>query len=481
TENFLPKIDGVTRTLMKLLIHLRRGGHHVLVLGPASGMSEYEGAQICGTRGLPLVVYPDLKLNWFNPAFVHRLQEFQPEVIHVVDPIWLCAQSIPMVRYILPEVELVSSYHTNLASYSSLFGFSWLSPAIWAIQRYLHGQAKITFCPSSSTAAMLRSHGFCQPDKPSTSRSGFPSLRVWGRGVDTALFNPSRRDASLRVEWMPELAAGHTKALLAFGGGNAVVLLYVGRLSWEKNLRLLVEAFRGLNELVASRHELSDSAVSAPAPRCKLVFVGSGPARTEIETLCASYALDVAFTGQLRGEALARVFASADVFAFPSWTETFGQVVLEALASGLAVVGLDAEGVCDLVSHGETGLLMPWNLVCGDGDAVSVSPHAFFDPKGPHFAGAVARYRALLAEVVLSPEMRWQMAGRAVEAASKHTWSGAMDVVVKGYREVAAVTRLHRSRKASEPRGALGWLHHAWRKCISVSLVDFPFYHFIGN
>lgn len=141
-----------------------------------------------------------------------------------------------------------------------------------------------------------------------------------------------------------------------------VVLLYVGRISWEKNLRLLVEACRGLEKADGTR------------PACQLVFVGEGPSRPELEVLCRSYGLDAIFMGYRKGEELAAAYASADIFAFPSWyvelppldssrllicggcrTETFGQVVLEALSSGTPVVGLRAEGVCDLVKTGETG------------------------------------------------------------------------------------------------------------------------------
>lgn len=117
-----------------------------------------------------------------------------------------------------------------------------------------------------------------------------------------------------------------------------IVLLYVGRISWEKNLRLLVEAARGLQ--VASE--------DGARPACQLVFVGEGPSRPELEAICAKYELDAIFMGFRGGDELATCYASADIFTFPSWTETFGQVVLESLASGLPVVGLRAEGVCDL-------------------------------------------------------------------------------------------------------------------------------------
>ena len=157
---------------------------------------------------------------------------------------------------------------------------------------------------------------------------GFEHLRIWPRGVDTILFRPERSSAELRSSWLREREQPE----------NKVVLLYVGRVSWEKNLRLLVQAYRGMD------HQY-----------CHLVIVGDGPAHAEMQQELAG--LPVTFTGYLSGKALATAYASADIFAFPSRTETFGQVVLEAMASGLPVVGLLSEGVCDLVTDGRTGLL----------------------------------------------------------------------------------------------------------------------------
>ena len=185
---------------------------------------------------------------------------------------------------------------------------------MWAYNRYIHSQCALTFCPSPSTAAMLRAHGFAH-------------LRIWPRGVDTALFQPARRDGALRATWLTGQTHPEGKA----------ILLYVGRLSWEKNLHLLAQAYRDMDHT-----------------RCYLVIVGGGPARSDLQR--ALHGLPVTFTGYLSGKALAAAYASADVFAFPSTTETFGQVVLEAMASGLPVVGLLAEGVRDLVTDEQTGL-----------------------------------------------------------------------------------------------------------------------------
>src|SRR5450755_4696551 len=189
TENFLPELDGVTRTLARLLEHLQANGHQVLLLGPESGMEEYAGAEVVGTAGLPFPFYPELKFNFFRPLFFRRLYEFRPDIIHLVDPVILGATGVAAARFF--NTPLVSSYHTNLAAYCAHFGFSLLTQPMWLYNRFIHSQCELTFCPSPSTARMLQSQGF-------------EHLRIWPRGVDSALFYPERRDLNLRVGWLSQ-------------------------------------------------------------------------------------------------------------------------------------------------------------------------------------------------------------------------------------------------------------------------------------
>ncbi|GAA6049079.1 hypothetical protein JCM3770_003876 [Rhodotorula araucariae] len=463
TENFLPKIDGLTRTLAMLLEHLQAEGHQALVLGPSTPLTSYAGAEVVSTRGIPLLgVYRGLGLNFLRPRFIRKLRGFAADVILFADPIWLCAQTIPAVQYYFPDTPLVSSYHTNLAMYATLFGFSWLTPFMWGVQRNLHGRCDLTFCPSPSTSRML-------------GAKGFANVRLWPRGVDTDLFRPSARDFALRQSWAVEppdldadrpsprmnasdphgcLAAdeppplalpppytAHSAPHVPGTSPSKIAVLYVGRISWEKNLRLLIEAFRGLHE--------PDPATGRPA--CQLVFVGDGPARAEVESLCEEYKLGARFLGFKKGDELAAAYASADVFAFPSFTETFGQVVSEAQASGLPVVGLRAEGVSDLVEHGRTGLLLDLNHLVSPIDlsepppyACETSPvpanaHALLSPSAPSFPRAVALYRSLLVSISTSHAHRRAMGAAAHDAASKRSWWRAMEDLCDGFRELAAV------------------------------------------
>ncbi|GAA5991230.1 hypothetical protein JCM10908_006596 [Rhodotorula pacifica] len=461
TENFLPKIDGVTRTLAMLLEHLQAEGHEAMVLGPATPLKSYAGAEVVATKGIPLLgVYRGLGLNFLRPRFIRKLREFKPDVIQFTDPIWLCAQTIPMVQLCFPDTPLVSSYHTNLAMYATLFGFSWLTPIMWGLQRNLHGRCDLSFCPSPSTARMLE-------------QQGFENLRIWPRGVDVELFRPEARDYTLRQSWgaepqdldsdrpsprvtaadarrsiddLPPLSLPPPYSVLAppttfsAAGQSKLVVLYVGRISWEKNLRLLIEAFRGLQN--------PDAATNRPA--CQLVFVGDGPARAEAESLCSKYGLGALFLGFRKGEQLAAAYSSSDIFAFPSFTETFGQVVSEAQASGLPVVGLRAEGVSDLVEHGRTGLLLDLNDLARhapdyksaapasavDAHAIPDDVHALLDLNSPTFPVAVDMYRSLLSEMAVNHEHRREMTASAYLVASKRSWFGAMEQLVDGYREL---------------------------------------------
>ena len=264
--------------------------------------------------GFPLPFYPELKFNFFRPLFVRRLNEFRPDLVHLVDPVVLGAAGLGAAR--LLNLPVVSSYHTNLAAYCGHFGFPIFSRPMWNYNRFIHNLCALTFCPSPSTAAML-------------VKQGFEHVRIWPRGVDTDLFSPYRRCAELRASWLQGRGIAE----------DATILLYAGRISWEKNLRLLTQAYRGMD-----------------TSRCHLVIVGDGPALKDVQQ--ELHGLPVTFTGYLTGEQLAMAYASADVFAFPSTSETFGQVVLEAMASALPVVGVYSEGVCDLVQHGRTGYLL---------------------------------------------------------------------------------------------------------------------------
>ncbi|GHJ89291.1 hypothetical protein NliqN6_5693 [Naganishia liquefaciens] len=470
TENFLPKVDGVTRTLARLLTHLEAEGHECMVLGPQTGMSHFASHPLVGTLGVPLVLYPGLKLNFLRPRFLSKIQHWEPDVIHFVDPIWLGGQTMLAMdkgwagrRWAQSgtrtahgeafEGAVVASYHTNLATYATLFGLPWLEPIIWKWQTYLLSKTSLTMCPSPSTAAMLH-----------TKR--VERVRTWPRGVDLPQLYPVKRSEQLRESWgiesIPstesvEQPSKNPKSSFVMpltppltpvtvpadirndrapnSKSERLVALFVSRMSWEKNLLLLIKALT-----------LLPAHLPAGTQTPKMVFVGHGPAQPEIQRVCREKGIDAEFMGYQEKEELARCYASADFFCFPSFTETFGQVVLEALAFGLPVIGLDADGTRDLVKPELTGLLLPlpdgngaqrlrgwpytmrdWHEVCKDASS-------------PLFLHGADGYARLIAKVMVDHELRKKMSRLAcTEGVRGYTWWDAMERCVDGYREALQV------------------------------------------
>lgn len=359
-ETFLPDVNGVTTTLCRLLEHLQREGHEALLFAPHDAPAAYAGVPIVHLGGVPLPMYPEVKLTPPQPGLTAQLRRFRPDLVHLVGPAVMGA-AVPMIarRMRLP---LVASYHTDFAAYSRHYGMGFLQSAVNGWLRWIHNRCLLTLCPSTYTRDSLRS-------------SGFRRLRIWGRGVDTERFHPRHRSAAFRAA--AGLRPGET------------LLLYVGRLAAEKRVDLLPEAIQGL-------------------PGVRLVLVGDGPYRAELERRCQG--LPVHFTGYLKGQELAEAYASADAFVFPSDTDTFGQVIQEAMASGLPVLGARSGGSLDLVRDGVSGRL--------------------FTP------GLASDLRARLRELVADPAARAAMgqAGRA--AAERRSWPAVMGELMGHYAHV---------------------------------------------
>ena len=310
-ETFLPKWDGVAVTLCHLLDHLAQRGHASLMFAPQGAPGHYADTRIVGLPSFPLPFYPDLKL--VHPladsgAIGRALAEFRPDVVHLVNPALLGMTGLRLAHQ--RGVPVVASYHTDIPGYADQYGVSALKGPLWAYFRWLHNQAELNLCPSDYTLVELQQHGF-------------ERVNLWPHGVDTERFSPRYRSA----EWRDRLTDGHREAPL---------LLYVGRLAAEKRidwLRPILDA----------------------APGLRLAIVGDGPMRAALEDQFADTA--TVFTGYLKDLDLSQAYASADLFVFPSASETFGNVVLEAMASGLPVVAARAGGPVDLVRDGVNGYL----------------------------------------------------------------------------------------------------------------------------
>lgn len=307
-ESFLPKVDGIVNTLCRLLEYLDRQGHEALVLAPSGAPSRFAGHRVIGLPALPMPFYPELRVALPTPAALKALLDFQPDLVHLANPMLnsLVAGALARAR----GLPVVASYHTDVPGFARRWGLGPLVPLVWAGMRLTHRDAQINLCPSRATAAELSQHGF-------------GSIAIWGRGVDARRFHPERRSEAWRIR-------------LSDGQPERPLLLYVGRLSPEKRVDWIAP-------LLEAR------------PEIRLAIVGDGPARGELERRFDG--LPAHFCGYLRGDDLAAAYASADFFVFPGANETLGNVVLEAMASGLPVVAPAAGGVLEHVRSGETGLL----------------------------------------------------------------------------------------------------------------------------
>ena len=295
----------------------------MLVVAPdAVGLPEvYEGAEVVPTLSMPLPVYRDMRIGspLVTPHLKERVRRFRPDVIHAANPFVLGRSAFTLARRM--RVPLIASYHTHIAHYTTRYHLSALESTCWAYLRRLHNRALLNLCTS-------------RPVMEELSRRSFERLDLWEPGVDAARFNPAWRSD----EWRTRLTGGRP---------DTTILLSVGRLASEKRLDLLAPALAHL------------------LPGCHLAIVGRGPAEDDVHAAFAG--LPVTFLGPLYGEDLSRAYASADIFALPSPTETLGLVALEAMASGLPVVAARAGGVPDLVADGQTGLL------CVPEDAASLT------------------------------------------------------------------------------------------------------------
>lgn len=308
TETFLPKVDGIVTTLRSLLEHCERRGVDVLVFAPRGAPSHYASARVIGLPGLPAPFYPELRLAPPLLPVGAALDRFGPDLLHAVNPVSLCLSGMRYAQR--RDLPIVASYHTDLAGFASRWGLGAGERLIWRFVRRVHGRADLNLCPSRDTLETL-------------DQQGIPRLAVWGRGVDTRRFHPGRRDDAMRRR-------------LSGGEPERPLLLYVGRLAPEKR----VDWLAGLLDA---------------HPEARLAVVGDGPSRPALESAFAGR--DAVFTGYLHGEELAAAYASADAFPYPGANETFGNVILEAMASGLPVVAPRSGGLLDHLRDGDNGLL----------------------------------------------------------------------------------------------------------------------------
>ena len=368
TETYPPEINGVAMTTSRLVDGLRRRGHWVGLVRPRRKGEAVE-ADTWTVPGLPIPNYPGLNLGLPAWRQINRLlDEQRPDLIHVATegPLGWAAVAAARRR----GLPLTSGYHTHFDHYSRHYGLGWLTPLVTGWLDALHRRCQATLVPTPELARTL-------------SARGIPNVQAIGRGVDTVLFNPDRRDAGLRAAW--GLA------------DDDLACLYVGRLAPEKNLEAVERTY---------------AAIAAAHPRARMVWVGDGPS---LPRLKAAHP-DHLFAGPRIGEDLARHYASADLFLFASLSETWGNVVGEAMASGLAVLAYRHAAAAILIEDAENGRL----AAPGDADAL----------------------QAAALELALDASARSRLGGSAASSMRQHGW----EAIVSRFETVLQTTAMHRPR-----------------------------------
>ncbi|GGF30913.1 GDP-mannose-dependent alpha-mannosyltransferase [Marmoricola endophyticus] len=356
TESFLPQVNGVSNSVRHVVEVLTRGGHQVQVIAPGPGPLEHHGVPVVRVRSVALPGYTTFPIGLPDRALEREMARFAPDVVHLASPIALGKVGQRAARRL--GVPQVAVYQTDVVGFSKQYPFHADVPLSRWIGK-IHRRAHRNLVPSAASAAQL-------------ADLGVSDVHRWGRGVRLDLFDPSRRDEALHAEWAP-----HGEALVG----------YVGRLAHEKQVHRLAEL--------------------ADVPGSRLVVVGDGPARPELERLLPG----AVFTGMLGGTDLARAFATLDVFCHTGEAETFCQTVQEAQASGVAVVAPGVGGPVDLVEHGVSGML--------------------HEPTRP------ASFRAHVAALVADPACRQQIAAAGRARVAGRTWDAVVGELVEHYDAVA--------------------------------------------
>lgn len=306
TETFLPKIDGIVTICCLLLDHLSKRGIETAIVAPGRGIERYNETRVIGVPNIAFPLYPEIRVGPPTPNTYNQLKAFQPDIAHFIHPILIGIPGMLMSKRL--GIPTIASFHLDVARIAHHYNLGFVEPGIDFMTRMVFNSADAALAPSRLIQQDMR-------------RIGIENVGLWKRGVDAEKFNPRYRNTEMR----DRLTQGHPEDTL---------LLYVGRVSAEKQVDQI-------------------KAVLEQVPHTRLAIVGNGPARAQFEKHFEG--TNAYFAGYLQGETLSEAYASADIFVFPSALETFGLVVVEAMAAGLPVVASRVGGVRDVVQEGITG------------------------------------------------------------------------------------------------------------------------------
>ncbi|MCW2902722.1 MAG: glycosyl transferase group 1 [Streptosporangiaceae bacterium] len=316
-ESFLPRVNGVTNSVCRVLDHLATRGHEAMVIAPGPGPDVCAGFPVRLMPGRSVPFYPSFVVGLPSRRVEAELRDFRPDVVHLASPLVLGASGAAAARRL--GIPAVAVFQTDVAGFARRYGLRGADRAIWSWLRHIHDQADRTLVPSTPVLRELQ-------------RRGLPRLSLWARGVDQRRFDPRHRSAGLRAKLAP---------------AGEVLVGYVGRLAAEKRPRLLA----GLTGI----------------PGARLVVIGDGPEERRLRELLP----EAVFTGFRGGRELSELIASLDVFVHTGADETFCQAVQEGLASGVPAVAPAAGGPLDLIRPGYNGLLFPPDDAAGFRAAVA--------------------------------------------------------------------------------------------------------------
>ncbi|MBX3083605.1 MAG: glycosyltransferase family 1 protein [Anaerolineae bacterium] len=344
TETFLPKIDGIVKVLCLTLEHLNRRGVEAVVVAPDHGgnIREYAGAQVIGVPAIKNPVYPEGRISLMTPSAYQRIRAFNPHLMHSFHPIWTGLAGLLFAK--MMHVPALSSFHLDIERVARFYRLNVMSGISRHVTTWAFNRSDYALAPSKLVQSQMRANGVHK-------------VGLWRRGVDAEQFHPRNRSTDMRAL----LSDGHTEDRL---------LLYVGRLAPEKQI-----------------HQMR--AVLERVPGTRLALVGGGPAEPSLRKHFEG--LPVTFAGYLTGQKLAQAYASADVFMFASAFESFGLVLLEAMASGVPVVSSRVGGAQDMITDGESGYTFDVNDIDGMVNGVQ---QTLADPARLTEMGLVARRHA---------------------------------------------------------------------------------------
>ncbi|KAG4205190.1 hypothetical protein ERO13_A04G088800v2 [Gossypium hirsutum] len=309
-------VSGYKNRFQNFIRYLREMGDEVMVVTTHEGVpQEFYGAKLVGSRSFPCPWYQNVPLSLaLSPRIISQVSQFKPDIIHASSPGIMVFGALAIAK--LLSVPIVMSYHTHVPVYIPRYTFSWLVKPMWLIIKFLHRAADLTLVPSAAIARDLQEAKVTSANK----------IRLWNKGVDSESFHPRYRSHEMRLR-------------LSNGEPEKPLIIHVGRVGVEKSLDFLKSVMDRL-------------------PEARIAFIGDGPYREELEKLFTG--MPAVFTGMLQGEELSEAYASGDVFVMPSESETLGLVVLEAMSSGIPVVGARAGGIPDIIpaeQEGKTGFL----------------------------------------------------------------------------------------------------------------------------